>query len=331
MGMAAFFSMVPKAQAQYAGHVSTLVMDAASGRVLSETDADLQRYPASLTKMMTLYLTFRAIDEGRLSLDQRIAITPHAASMEPSKLGLRPGSTLTVYEAVMALVTKSANDAACALGEYLGNGSEPRFANAMSDQARALGMRNTTFRNASGLPNPDQVTTARDLAILARHLIKDFPQFYPYFSAKEFYFRGRMLPNHDTLLRLYAGADGLKTGYTGAAGHNLVSSAVQGQSRLIGVVMGASSNNIRNLIMMDQLDNGFTAMGQTPYARPTYVAPRRSPLLYVHYHRSRPQHSTLRMATWRHYTHHLTFSSHAAHATHAKHGKAHAVLHKRHH
>lgn len=252
------------AQAQYVGHVSGFVMDARTGAVLSQTDPDLQRYPASLTKMMTLYLTFQALEQGRIALNERMPVSIHASMQKPSKLGLRPGSVLTVQQAILALVTKSANDAACTLGEFLGGGDETRFAAYMTSQARRLGMSNTTFQNASGLPDPDQVTTARDLARLARHLIADYPQYYRYFATDKFVFHRRIIANHDPLLKLYAGADGLKTGYTDLAGHNLVSSAQQGRIRLIGVLMGAESNTQRNKTMIAMLNQGFEAEGQAP-------------------------------------------------------------------
>lgn len=259
------------AHAQYVGRISSIVMDV-NGRVLSEQDADLKRFPASLTKMMTLYMAFRALNANAIRFDQRIPITIHAASMEPSKLGVRPGSYITVREAVLGLITKSANDAASALGEFIGGGDEERFAKMMTQQAKVLGMNRTRFYNASGLPNPGQLTTARDLAILAQHLISDFPQYYPLFRTPYFYFRGRTIPNHDPLLKGYAGADGLKTGYTAAAGHNLVGSAVHDNVRLIGVVMGAPSNGSRNQYMMSALDDGFAKSGVAPVARPVYLA-----------------------------------------------------------
>ncbi|QDH15336.1 D-alanyl-D-alanine carboxypeptidase family protein [Oecophyllibacter saccharovorans] len=271
------------ARAQYAGHISSFVMNANTGDTLSQNDADLQRYPASLTKMMTLYLTFLSLQQGRITLDQRMPVSIHSAMQEPSKLGLRAGSELTVEEGILALVTKSANDAACTLGEFLGGGDEVRFADLMTRQARALGMSNTSFRNASGLPDPDQVTTARDMAQLAYHLIKDFPQYYSYFGMPSFRFHGRLIPNHDPLLKTYAGADGLKTGYTGVAGHNLVSSAQQGDTRLIGVVLGAPSNNTRNLTMMALLDNGFSAAGQTPLPHMHVPAMRGSSFVMARY------------------------------------------------
>ena len=224
------------AHAQYRGELSTIIMDASTGRVLEQSNPDLQRYPASLTKLMTLYLTFDALRANRISLDQAVPVSVHAASMEPSKLDLQPGSYLTVEQAILGLVTKSANDAACALGEMLGGGSETAFAQMMTQKARSLGMSETTFRNASGLPDPEQVSTARDFAQLTRHLIADFPEQYHYFSVPGFLFHGREVPNHDPMLRIYPGADGLKTGYTMDAGLNLVTSAVRGNVRLIGVV-----------------------------------------------------------------------------------------------
>ncbi len=239
---------------------SYIVVDAASGQVLSADQADALRYPASLTKLMTLYLTFEALRDHRITLDQLVPVSAHAASMEPSKLGLVPGCRLTVRQAILSLVTKSANDAAAALGEFLG-GSEPRFATMMTLRAHALGMNNTVFRNASGLPDPQEVTTARDMAILARHLIHDFPQDYAYFSVPSFVYDGRLIPNHDRMLIDYPGADGMKTGYTHEAGHNLVTSAVHGNVRLIGVVLGAPSNQVRDQEMAGLLNGGFTTEG----------------------------------------------------------------------
>ena len=188
--------------------------------------------------------------------------------MEPSKLGLMPGTRLTVEEAILGLVTKSANDAAAALGELLG-GSEDRFAQMMTLRARALGMSHTTFTNASGLPDPDQWTTARDLAILARHLLTDFPGFYPYFSTPSFTFQRRVIFNHDRMLQSYPGADGMKTGYTEASGHNLVTSAVHSGVRLIGVVLGASSNPERDAHMAALLNQGFDQLDVPPERRTT--------------------------------------------------------------
>ena len=191
---------------------SSIVIDAASGNVLSAANPDELRFPASLTKMMTLYLVFEALRDRRVGLNQYVPVSPSASGMEPTKLGLVPGSLITVEQCVLGLVTKSANDAAAALGEMLG-GDEDRFAQMMTLRARALGMANTTFRNASGLPDWNQVTTARDMAVLARRLIQDFPSYYHYFSERSFVYAGRRIWNHQALLSSYPGADGLKTGF----------------------------------------------------------------------------------------------------------------------
>jgi D-alanyl-D-alanine carboxypeptidase len=238
---------------------SSIIVDAGSGDVLEEVNADEPRHPASLTKMMTLYLTFEALRDRRIMLDQTVPVSARAASMEPSKLGLLPGSRLSVEQAILGLVTKSANDAASALSEFLG-GSEDRFAQMMTLRARALGMNHSTFLNASGLPDPEQWTTARDLAVLSRHLINDFPSYYGYFATKTFLWHRQVIFNHDTMLRSYPGADGLKTGYTEASGHNLVTSAVRDGVRLVGVVLGAASNGERDLHMAALLDRGFEQM-----------------------------------------------------------------------
>lgn len=255
-------SLLPAAARAQIGsyRYSSIIVDDASGRVTEAVNADASRYPASLTKLMTLYMVFEALRDHRITLDQLVPVSEHAASMEPTKLGLVPGSSMTVEEGILAAVTKSANDAACALGELVG-GSEDRFAQMMTLRARALGMTHTTWRNASGLPDPEQVTTARDLALLAHHLIQDFPNQYHYFSVPSFYFHGHMIPNHDRMLEDYDGADGLKTGYTVASGHNLVTSAKRGDVRLIGVVLGASSNTERDIHMASLLDTSFGDLG----------------------------------------------------------------------
>lgn len=259
--VAAMIVTMPKQSRAQVGseRYSSIVVDAASGAILSEVRADEERYPASLTKIMTLYMLFEAMRDRRISLDQPVPVSLHAASMAPSKLGLVPGTYINVEQAILGLVTKSANDAAAALGELMG-GDEDRFAQMMTLRARALGMTHTVFRNASGLPDPEQVTTARDLAVLARHLIEDFPAEYRYFSTPSFVFHGRVIMNHDRLLQTYAGADGMKTGYTEAAGHNLVTSAARSGVRLIGVVLGAASNPERDIHMASLLDQGFERM-----------------------------------------------------------------------
>jgi D-alanyl-D-alanine carboxypeptidase len=251
---------------------SSIVVDATTGSVLEAANPDAPRHPASLTKLMTLYMAFEALRDRRITMDELVPVTPHAASMEPSKLGLVPGTRLTVEEAILGLVTKSANDAAAALGELLG-GSEDRFAQMMTLRARALGMSHTTFTNASGLPDPDQWTSARDLATLGRRLISDFPGYYPYFGTRSFTFQRRVIFNHDRMLESYPGADGMKTGYTVASGHNLVTSAVHGGVRLIGVVLGAASNPERDAHMAVLLDQGFEELDVPPERR-TMVAGR---------------------------------------------------------
>lgn len=270
------------AQAQIgSARYSSLVMEAATGKVVSEISPDEPRYPASLTKLMTLYMTFEALRDRRASLDESVPVSVSAAAMPASKLGLMPGTQITVEQAIMGLVTKSANDAAAALGELLGGGDERRFAQMMTLRARALGMTGTVFRNASGLPDPDQISTARDLAVLARHLVLDFPQQYHYFSLPSFTFHGRVIPNHDNMLQSYPGADGLKTGYVTASGFNLVTSAVRGDVRLIGVVLGAARSAERDRHMAALLDAGFEQ-----YSVPVAVArapapPRIGGLLYA--------------------------------------------------
>lgn len=235
---------------------ASIVVEADNGRVLSAANPDELRFPASLTKMMTIYMAFEALRDRRITLHQSVPVSAHAASMPPTKLGLRPGDNLTVEEAILGMVTRSANDAAAALGEMLG-GSEARFAQMMTLRARALGMSRTRFRNASGLPDPEQVTTARDMAVLARHLVHDFPRQYRYFSVASFRFHGRTVTGHDYLLDRYPGTDGIKTGYTDASGFNLVTSVVREHRRLIGVVLGAAKAGGRDRHMMALLDQGY--------------------------------------------------------------------------
>ncbi len=254
-------ALLHPAAAQNTGFTA-IVINAADGNILEGVAPDEVRHPASLTKMMTLYMLFEALRDRRLTLDQLVPVSAHAASMVPTKLGLVPGTSLTVEQAILGMVTLSANDAAAAVGELLG-GDEDRFAQMMTLRARALGMTNTTFRNASGLPDPDQWTTARDMALLARHLIQDFPAEYHYFSTPSFVFHGRTIYNHDNLLRTYPGADGMKTGFINGT-HNLVTSALRNDVRLIGVVLGAGSNSERDIGMTAQLDRGFDAEGVPP-------------------------------------------------------------------
>jgi D-alanyl-D-alanine carboxypeptidase len=251
---------------------ASIVIDAETGRVVSEMNADAITYPASLTKMMTLYLTFEALNAGRLRLDQYLPVSTEAASKSPTKLHLVPGDSVQVHDLILGIVTKSANDAAAVLAEGLA-GSEPAFADGMTAKARQLGMTSTVYRNASGLPDPEQRTTARDVAQLALALYHDFPREYRYFATREFFFRGRVILTHNHLLDWYEGADGIKTGYIGASGFNLAASAVRNGHRLIGVVMGGASAGSRDREMAALLDQGFSEVG----AGATLVAGREVP------------------------------------------------------
>jgi D-alanyl-D-alanine carboxypeptidase len=244
-----------------------LVLDGKTGRVLYARNADAQRHPASLTKMMTLYMLFDALKRGQVVLNTPIYISQHAAWQQPTKLGLRPGDSLPVDMAIRAAVVLSANDIAVAIAEALG-GTESHFAEMMNQKAHDLGMRNTFYHNASGLPDDRQITTASDLGILARHLAYDFPQYFHYFSLPGFSFRGRVHLGHDNLLGRYAGADGIKTGYTNASGFNLVSSVVRGGVHIVGVVMGGYSAHRRDMEMARILDWTFAQIN----AQPTLVA-----------------------------------------------------------
>jgi D-alanyl-D-alanine carboxypeptidase len=248
-----------------------LVIDAATGQILHATNPDSLRHPASLTKMMTLYLTFQALESGKLGLNQYLPISQNAAEQSPSKLGLRPGQRIRVEDAILGLVTESANDAAVVLGEWLG-GSEAGFAQLMTRQAHALGMAHTRFDNPSGLPDPDQVTTARDMAVLGHSLIVHFPQFYPYFSHDSFTYAGINHHNHNHLMDRYDGMDGIKTGYIRASGFNLVASAKRGSTRLIGVVFGGHSATMRDNQMAQLLDQCFVLSAKDRAARPPLVA-----------------------------------------------------------
>ncbi|QCO00850.1 D-alanyl-D-alanine carboxypeptidase [Azospirillum argentinense] len=243
---------LPALAAKYAA----IVVDARTGEVLHEENADTLTYPASLTKMMTLYLTFDALDEGRLRLDQALPVSAWAEAQSPTKLGLRAGKTLRVEQAILGLVTKSANDASVVLAEALG-GSEAKFAEMMTRKARELGMRNTVFRNSNGLPNMQQVTTARDFSILSRAMLSDHSRYYPYFSRRAFVYGGRSLNNHNRLMSRYEGMDGIKTGYTVASGFNLAASAVRDGRRLVAVVLGGKSAASRDARMEAILDKAF--------------------------------------------------------------------------
>ncbi len=257
----------------YAPVFEWIVLDAETGQVLGQSNADALTYPASLTKMMTLYLTFEALKQGRITLDQRFPVSAAAASRAPSKLGLTPGDAVSVHNLILGIVTKSANDAASVLAEGLA-GSEAKFAQYMTWKARQLGMDHTWYQNASGLPNPDQRTTARDVARLALALYRQFPRDYHYFSTREFDFRGEIVHGHNHLLDWYQGADGIKTGFVNASGFNLAASAVRDGHRLIGVIMGGRSWHSRDVQMASLLDQGFAmlAAGRPPAHSETLVA-----------------------------------------------------------
>ena len=235
---------------------SAIVVDANSGEVLYAKRADAARYPASITKVMTLYLTFEAMAQGKLQPDEEITVSQHAASQAPTKLGIRAGGTIRVDDAIRAICVQSANDMAVAMAERVG-GSESRFAALMTLKAQELGMENSHFANANGLPDSRQISTARDIALLSRAIIRDYPQYYAYFSTRQFTYRGQTSNNHNHLLAQMAGVDGLKTGYTQASGYNLAASAVRDGHRLIAVVMGGSSNASRDAHVKDLLETGF--------------------------------------------------------------------------
>lgn len=229
---------------------SGIVIDAKTGKTLYANDADELRYPASLTKMMTLYLTFEALNRGSIKLGTRIKFSANAAKEPPTKLGVGVGKSITVEQVIYALVTKSANDASTAIAEHLG-GSEAKFAAMMTAKARALGMSRTTFRNAHGLPNSKQVTTARDMATLGIALREHFPRQYKYFSTRSFKFGGSNMANHNRLLGVVRGVDGIKTGYTRASGFNLVASVEDRDRSIVAVVMGGRTGASRNAQMKD--------------------------------------------------------------------------------
>lgn len=236
--------------------MATILVEADSGTVIAAKDATQPWHPASLTKLMTLYMTFAAVANGSLPLDEKLVVSPTAAAQPETRIGLVAKRTITVEQAIKAVIVRSANDAAVLLAERIA-GSEAAFAAAMTAQARAIGMTRSQFRNATGLPDDAQLTTARDMAVLARALIRDFPQYYSYFATSSFVWRGRTLGTYNPLLGGYAGADGLKTGFTCASGYNIVGSAVRDNRRIIGVVLGGHSGGERNSFMVKLLDQGF--------------------------------------------------------------------------
>lgn len=285
-GLIVFVLMVQPASARQP--FATIAIDARTGKVLYSKAGDARRYPASLTKIMTLYLVFEDLKAGRINLNTKLRVSKYAASRPPSKLGFKPGGTIRVKDAIGALVTKSANDVATAVAENL-SGSESAFARRMTRKARSLGMTRTTFKNASGLPDSAQVTTARDMATLAIRIQKDFPKKYRYFSMRSYKYGRRNYRNHNRLLGRTHGVDGIKTGYTRASGYNLVTSARRNKKRIIAVVMGAKSGGSRNRYMASLVNRMFknkrlksgthlaNVAGTPPGYRATKVAAVKSP------------------------------------------------------
>jgi len=246
---------------------SALVVEPDTGRVLYEKYANELRHPASITKIMTLYLVFEALERGELTLNTPLSVSRNAVLRPPSRLGLTPGETIGVEDAILALVTRSANDVATVIAENMG-GSESAFAEMMTAKAHSLGMLDTVFQNASGLPDPDQVTSAWDMYKLGKAMMTNFPRYYPYFSTLRFYYRGQSFDNHNHLMETYPGMDGIKTGFINSSGFNLVASAKRGGRRLVGVVFGGPSAVRRDRHMRDILDDGFAQLEGAP---PSYV------------------------------------------------------------
>ena len=269
---AVLFVPLSSVQAKYAA----IVIDADSGKVLFSRNADTRNYPASLTKMMTLYMAFEALEKGTLKLNQKLKVSRRAEGMAPGKLGLRRGQKISAKDVILGMVTKSANDAAVVMAEALG-GTEVKFARMMTERARKLGMKRTTFRNASGLPNRGQLSTARDMARLSKALMRDYPQYYKYFSTTKFRYNKRKYNNHNKLLTSYKGTDGIKTGYTRASGFNLAASVKRNGRRLIGVVFGGRTGKSRDRHMKDILTKSFKKLPEIRSATAQPPLPKRNP------------------------------------------------------
>src|SRR2546425_2533943 len=244
-----------------------IVVDANSGAVLHATNPDARRHPASLTKIMTLYLLFEQLAAGKLKLDTPLKVSAEASGQSPTKLGLKPGSTLAIEDAIKGIVTRSANDAAVVVAEAIA-GSEDDFARLMTRKAQALGMNNTVYKNASGLPDDNQITTARDQSTLGRAIQERFPRYYKYFSIRSFTFRGESISNHNHLLGKVEGVDGIKTGYINASGFNLVTSVHRGNRYIVAVVLGGSSAGSRDARMRELISQKI-AEASTKRTAPT--------------------------------------------------------------
>jgi D-alanyl-D-alanine carboxypeptidase len=271
VGLVAMCGMVTPAEAAPPPRYAAFMVDANSREVLYANAPDELRHPASLTKMMTLYLTFDALESGRLRITDPVPISAHAAAQQPSRLGLRVGQSLSVDNAISVVAVKSANDIAVALAEKLG-GTEQNFTGLMNAKAAQLGMRNTHYANASGLTDPTNVTTARDLAILSLALIHDHPRFYRYFGERDFVWQSATLINHNHLLGKMAGLDGIKTGYTVDSGFTLAASAQRGTRRLIAVVLGEPSLATRNRDAATLLEAGFSVLDRRGLGQVVTVA-----------------------------------------------------------
>lgn len=242
----------PASAAKYA----SIVVDMDTAQVLHARNADDQRYPASLTKVMTLYMLFDAVKAGEIKLSERFPVSKHAAAQAPSKLGLKAGATIKCEDAIRALVTKSANDVAVVVAERLA-GTESKFARTMTAKAKELGLENTVYKNASGLPDPGQITTARDLAKLAEAVYRDHREYYAYFSTPDFVWAKRHNKNHNALLAKVNGVDGIKTGYTNASGYNLMASAERDGRRVVAVMLGGATGKARDAHVADLLEAAF--------------------------------------------------------------------------
>ena len=259
------------------GRYASIIVDMDNQEIIHARQIDAPRFPASLTKVMTLYLTFEALDQGRLKIDQALPVSAYAASQPPSKLGLKTGDRILVRDAINALIIRSANDAAMVLAEAIG-GSEPVFAAQMTQRARQLGMQKTVFRNPHGLPNSNHRSTARDMAKLAHAMIRNHRSYYPLFAQKTMRYKGRTLKTTNALLGQTQGVDGLKTGYTNASGYNLTISAERNGRRLVAVVMGGASGKSRDRHMRDLIERGFDVMLKTPLTAPAPITVRREPV-----------------------------------------------------
>jgi D-alanyl-D-alanine carboxypeptidase len=267
-GLAALLALHPLlAHARESGRHAVLVVDANTGRTLYQRAADELRHPASLTKLMTLYLLFELIEQGRLSVTSKITFSAHAVSAPPSSLEVEAGTEITVIDAIKALIVKSANDVAIAVAERIA-GSEERFAQLMTRKAHELGMKSTEFRNASGLPDSEQVTTARDIMVLALRLYDQFPSYYPLFATRTFTWRGDTYRNHNTLLFRYRGLEGMKTGYIRAAGFNLVAAARRGRKHVLVAYFGGKTSAQRNAAVRAHLDSAFAKASESKTRRP---------------------------------------------------------------